>query len=1471
MGNLIDNRTVNIYNNTVKDIYFSPIANITVVGIYNAAEADSINIFNNTVRSITKNGSGTIMGIYNLLTSTTGTEYIYGNQVYAISAPSATVYGIASSHSGFNNGNRKIHNNMIYELNGNSAVYGIYCFVGGYADIYQNKIYSLSSNAASTNLRGIFCSSVAYKVTLANNMIFSLESPFCGSSDDVYGAYISGVDSLMCFYNTIFLNSSSSSSDFGNICLSAGSIDFIELQGNNLVNLSTPTGAGIVSAFSTNKSLASSAYSPNSGHNNFYAGTPMYGHHLVSSLDGFIETIDNLQNIAAPAESGSISENPPFVNITTMPYDLHLQTGIATLLESGAQRITSPSIPTDYDSDTRWGETAYAGTGVSTDIGADEGNFMSFGLRPPIDFRASNVNSVENRIEFTAIGSPVNNVVIVYNLTGVFTAPSGAPPAIGDAFAGGTLLYNGTTGAPLTHSGLVFGTKYYYAAWSKDALNNYSIRTNSAAVASIDAPSMLGAEPQGSRKMALTWGKNAENHDILVVSSTSAIIGAPVNGTAYVSGTLWGTGETVVYQGSLNNYLQLGLTPYTSYNYKVWSCDALNYYSSTGLTTSKFTYREVPYIQLFTVSTGLPTDWTKNGGFRQYNLHGVHNSIGIGNTIGGTTSSVSSPNIQLTSNPCRLLFDYRLLSNNDFPDVYSQFYTGDSLNVQVSIDKGLSFQTIYSINQSNHYNTPQFKGIIVDLSAWSNQFIMIRFNAIKAAGSTASWLDIDNFIVEEIPTCAYPALPMITNLTNNSASLNWVGEGNNWQLEYGPAGFTHGTGVTINGITANSTIISGLSGSTQYDCYIRKDCGAGVFSDWSDYVSFETYCNPIAAPYEEHFNTTPFCWHFSGPELWRFSPDYSINNDYITDHTSGGGGNLAIVNSSINDSLLTDISMWSPYFDVSSITNLQLRFFLYRNQTITGNNNQSLRVDYWDGATWHNAVFNRQITAATTAWEEVKVYLNEFPASGPVQFRFVVNRAMGNSYTDGVVIDDVYIEEGPVCPPPQYITFSAITPNSAVVDWTQAGPSSLWDIEYGLEPFTIGSGTAISNQSVNHLILPSLSASSTYRVNIRTNCGTTYSDWASSELFSTPCESVTSLWVEDFEGGVYPPSCWEMINSGVMNQWQVSTLAGGYGASSSSLMVNFYGWVQTNELETWPFDVSSLGSVQFKFDFAYATYVNEVDQLDIYYSTDYGDTYSLLESMPGGLTGILNTAGATFDLFVPTASQWATQALNLPVGTNRIKFTGIGVGGNLLYIDNVRVEGTSSGSKVLNLKLFTEGLYAGASTMNKAKGSTGDAFLGSIADKITVELRSGSAYSTMVYAEANVSLNTDGNASLVIPDMLNGTYYIKVGHRNSLALVSSSSMSFAGSSLSYDFTTSASKASGNNQVDLGGGVFGMFGGDVNQDGIIDALDLILIDNDASNLLNGYLSTDINGDGIIDLLDINMAATNAAGFKAVVTP
>ena len=61
------------------------------------------------------------------------------------------------------------------------------------------------------------------------------------------------------------------------------------------------------------------------------------------------------------------------------------------------------------------------------------------------------------------------------------------------------------------------------------------------------------------------------------------------------------------------------------------------------------------------------------------------------------------------------------------------------------------------------------------------------------------------------------------------------------------------------------------------------------------------------------------------------------------------------------------------------------------------------------------------------------------------------------------------------------------------------------------------------------------------------------------------------------------------------------------------------------------------------------------------------------------------------------------------------------------------------------------------------------------------------------------------------------------------------------------------------------GIYGIYAGDTNHDGIINTSDLTQIENSSLGFLSGYIDTDVNGDGMVDALDLIMTDNNAANF------
>jgi hypothetical protein len=198
------------------------------------------------------------------------------------------------------------------------------------------------------------------------------------------------------------------------------------------------------------------------------------------------------------------------------------------------------------------------------------------------------------------------------------------------------------------------------------------------------------------------------------------------------------------------------------------------------------------------------------------------------------------------------------------------------------------------------------------------------------------------------------------------------------------------------------------------------------------------------------------------------------------------------------------------------------------------------------------------------------------------------------------------------------------------------------------------------------------------------------------------------------------------------------------------------------------------------------------------------------------------------------------------------------------------INGSFEIQRMLNLAVFLEGLYAGTGIMNQAQGIAGNQFPGTIADQLTIELHDAVTYASIIYTQPNVALDRTGLGIATIPSVFSGLYYITVKHKNSITTVSAVPVSFATGTVSYNFTNLVTQAFGNNMKNSGGN-FLFFGGDVNQDNIIDLGDLITVGNQALLASNGYLSEDVNGDGLVDLSDIVIVGNNASLAVSSITP
>jgi hypothetical protein len=119
------------------------------------------------------------------------------------------------------------------------------------------------------------------------------------------------------------------------------------------------------------------------------------------------------------------------------------------------------------------------------------------------------------------------------------------------------------------------------------------------------------------------------------------------------------------------------------------------------------------------------------------------------------------------------------------------------------------------------------RSVVTGTNTWATSINGSANNA--TCGISTSLLPAQGLTFRYAPTtCPSPTSLTATQITTNSATLSWVNTvaGGTFTIEYGPVGFTPGTGTTVN-TSSTSTTITGLSSLTSYSFYVQKSCGTG--------------------------------------------------------------------------------------------------------------------------------------------------------------------------------------------------------------------------------------------------------------------------------------------------------------------------------------------------------------------------------------------------------------------------------------------------------------------------------------------------------------------------------------------------------------------------------------------------------------------------------------------------------------------
>ncbi len=244
-----------------------------------------------------------------------------------------------------------------------------------------------------------------------------------------------------------------------------------------------------------------------------------------------------------------------------------------------------------------------------------------------------------------------------------------------------------------------------------------------------------------------------------------------------------------------------------------------------------------------------------------------------------------------------------------------------------------------------------------------------------------------------------------------------------------------------------------------------------------------------------------------------------------------------------------------------------------------------------------------------------------------------------------------------------------------------------------------------------------------------------------------------------------------------------------------------------------------------------------------------GDSFTILTAssgVAGTFASVTGPAGVTFDVQVnPNDVVLTVQALTS--AALKVFFPGPYNGATM--DTDLNAAGVLPLAQPYNTSPYN---YAGLEALN--------AIPADMVDWVLVQLRTGTGAATQVAQRAGL-LKADGSITDVNGTPLGffnsaaGNYFVVVAHRNHLNIMSAAAIAFNDTGPAYDFTTGAAQAFGiNPQMDLGGGVFSLWGGDGDRNNDITAFDFLNVWLPENGGPVGYTYGDFNLSGEVTAFD-----------------
>jgi hypothetical protein len=373
-----------------------------------------------------------------------------------------------------------------------------------------------------------------------------------------------------------------------------------------------------------------------------------------------------------------------------------------------------------------------------------------------------------------------------------------------------------------------------------------------------------------------------------------------------------------------------------------------------------------------------------------------------------------------------------------------------SVSVVISTDGGatwdLASNTLTTYDNNNIPNELSNTLETISLAGYSG-VVKIGFLSDEDGTATDLRFYVDNVFVGIPPVCNEPTIPNVTNVSFDSAELNWTGvpeatNGYAWSVYTSPSDPGTDTPVFSGTVAAGveSVPVSGLTPETDYDFYVSSDCDVDGTSDLAGPITFTTGCAPFIPDYSEDFTTfVPNCWNVATDGDPTTGPTGLGSGDWVSDgflnDPTQASARLNLFNTGTSDWLLSptfDLSAggYEVVFDIGSAEWAGTGFESFGSDDVV----QFLYSDD-NGATWNVLITWAQGSEPSNSGELSVTDLSAITGSS-VQFAFWGTEGTVDDPEDvEIYVDNFEVRTPPSCPEPLNLAVSNITIDSADFSW----------------------------------------------------------------------------------------------------------------------------------------------------------------------------------------------------------------------------------------------------------------------------------------------------------------------------------------------------------------------------------------------------------------------------------------------------